>query len=133
MSAELVGLYHGLCRLKCALSRCSFLVIYPYILSCCRISKDVEVVVEPAGGHASTGAAAALSTEVAAKSSSKQLAASDDEQKKAEQAPVKVRSLVVGGAACFRSCAEWASVAMYAGTHAGMCTRGCMACSWAST
>jgi hypothetical protein len=57
----------------------------------CRISRDVEVVVEPAGTQASTGTAAALSTEAAAKSSSKKLAASEDEQKKDETA-VKVRA-----------------------------------------
>jgi hypothetical protein len=65
----------------------------------CRISKDVEVVVDPAGAPAASSTAAALSIEAADKGSRRQTKEEDsDGKKKKEEPEVKVndKSLCLG-------------------------------------
>jgi hypothetical protein len=63
-----------------------------FCAAACRISKDVEVVVDPAGAPAGAStAAAALSVEAAGKGSKQQVGKTqDDEQQKAAEPEVKV-------------------------------------------
>jgi hypothetical protein len=70
-----------------------------FCAAACRISKDVEVVVDPAGAPAGAStAAAALSVEAAGKGSKKQVGKTqDDEKKKSEEPEVKVSGGVVDG------------------------------------